>query len=882
MASFSGNFKMPRKDSERMQHHYEYFLDNVFNPDDLITNLFSKGVLDLDRKTRILNTETGRPRVAKLLDILMTECGDYYQIFLEALREKGFGPIADTLGKQKNTCIRGGRISKTKTRFGKTRKTCVIKRLQREINELRKYCEQNITLLQQNPLLQPERGKTKYQTDGVEATTGETKNQIEDSSKHFLLHHSAYVDDIYKFMSVLNQYKDSIDIVDNDGKTPLERACFSEFDAVHKVKLLVFRGYTSCITLVNIFLLAPIDLPKLIFDKTIYNTMNEFDQTRIPDTRKRLLQGGGLDVLDTNKKTLLHYACQYSTLMAVQYLIDNNCNVNCVDKDNGTPLFNCCYSNAPQAVEKMKVLVSNGAKLDVTDIDNESLLHAACCQSTVDVVQYLIDNNCNVNCVGGMYNRTPLFYCCEIDAPQAVEKMKVLVSNGANLDITDIDNTSLLHIACSLSTVDVVQYLIDNNCNVNCVGGKYNKTPVFYCCERDAPQAVEKMQVLVSNGANLDITDIDNSSLLHIACSLSTVDVVQYLIDCNCNVNCVDGKCNRTPVFYCCARDSPQAVEMMNVLVSNGANLDITDIDNSSLLHIACSLSTVDVVQYLIDCNCNVNCVDGKYNRTPVFYCCARDSPQAVEMMNVLVSNGANLDITDIDNTSLLHIACWLSTVDVVQYLIDNNCNVNCVGGMYNRTPLFDCCYKDVPQAVEKMKVLVSNGAKLDVTDIDNTSLLHAACCLSTVDVVQYLIDNNCNVNCVSGMYNRTPLFYCCYKDAPQAVEKMNVLVSNGAKLDFIDDQNTTPLHRACAFSTVKVVEHLIDSNCNVNYMAGRYNNISVFYSCCSSETRRIVKIKLLLSRGAKLNEYDKSSCIKRAQSLGYYDTVEFVKTIPV
>ncbi|KAK6168299.1 hypothetical protein SNE40_021093 [Patella caerulea] len=99
MASSSGNFTMPGKDFERIQHHYGYILDNVFNPDDLITTLFSKGVLDLDQKTHILNIETGKPRVRKLLDILMTECGDCYQLFLEALREKRFGPIADTLGK---------------------------------------------------------------------------------------------------------------------------------------------------------------------------------------------------------------------------------------------------------------------------------------------------------------------------------------------------------------------------------------------------------------------------------------------------------------------------------------------------------------------------------------------------------------------------------------------------------------------------------------------------------------------------------------------------------------------------------------------------------------------------------------------------------------
>ncbi|KAK6169738.1 hypothetical protein SNE40_020729 [Patella caerulea] len=113
MASSSGNFTMPRKDLERIQRHYDYILDSVFNPDDLITTLFCKGVLDLDQKTHILNIETGKPRVGKLLDILMTECGDCYQLFLEALREKRFGPIADTLGEQTPSYIRVAIIGRT-------------------------------------------------------------------------------------------------------------------------------------------------------------------------------------------------------------------------------------------------------------------------------------------------------------------------------------------------------------------------------------------------------------------------------------------------------------------------------------------------------------------------------------------------------------------------------------------------------------------------------------------------------------------------------------------------------------------------------------------------------------------------------------------------
>ncbi|KAK6183705.1 hypothetical protein SNE40_011132 [Patella caerulea] len=90
---------MPDKDYTRFQNNYKYMLQNMFNIDNLVDTLFSKDVLNIDTMTRINEEKTGRPRVKKLLYILMTECGDCYPTFKESLRETGFSPIADKLEK---------------------------------------------------------------------------------------------------------------------------------------------------------------------------------------------------------------------------------------------------------------------------------------------------------------------------------------------------------------------------------------------------------------------------------------------------------------------------------------------------------------------------------------------------------------------------------------------------------------------------------------------------------------------------------------------------------------------------------------------------------------------------------------------------------------
>ncbi|KAK6183709.1 hypothetical protein SNE40_011136 [Patella caerulea] len=85
--------------SKKIQRQYKYILDNMFNIDNLVETLFSEDVLNMDTMTRINEEKAGRPRVKKLLHILMTECGDCYQTFLKALRENSFSPIADKLEK---------------------------------------------------------------------------------------------------------------------------------------------------------------------------------------------------------------------------------------------------------------------------------------------------------------------------------------------------------------------------------------------------------------------------------------------------------------------------------------------------------------------------------------------------------------------------------------------------------------------------------------------------------------------------------------------------------------------------------------------------------------------------------------------------------------
>ncbi|XP_055957558.1 serine/threonine-protein kinase TNNI3K-like [Patella vulgata] len=222
-------------------------------------------------------------------------------------------------------------------------------------------------------------------------------------------------------------------------------------------------------------------------------------------------------------------ACLDGTLDDIKNMVNIDVNVRDSMWDQ-TPLFKCCMSRV-SPVDKIKYLVSHHqADINVRTSYNNTILHEACWRGTLSTVQYLVDDlHMNVHTTG-RYNSTPLFYCC-MSSVSTVDKIQYLVSHQADIKARDSDNNTILHWACWLGTLSTVQYLVDDlHMNVNTTG-RYNSTPLFYCC-MSSVSTVDKIQYLVSHQADINARDSYNDTILHEACRFGTLSTVQYLVDC--------------------------------------------------------------------------------------------------------------------------------------------------------------------------------------------------------------------------------------------------------------------------------------------------------------------------------------------------------------
>ena len=132
----------------------------------------------------------------------------------------------------------------------------------------------------------------------------------------------------------------------------------------------------------------------------------------------------------TNRgQTYLHFAAYLGDVDATKRLIEDNAEVNGVDRRKATAL---CYAASKGHADVANVLIRNGADVNALDYWYQRALHLAARYGHADVA-------------------------------------KVLIQNGADVNAVDENNASALHFASLNGHIDVAKVLIQNGADVNAV-----------------------------------------------------------------------------------------------------------------------------------------------------------------------------------------------------------------------------------------------------------------------------------------------------------------------------------------------------------------------------------------------------------------------------
>jgi len=268
--------------------------------------------------------------------------------------------------------------------------------------------------------------------------------------------------------------------------------------------------------------------------------------------------------------------------------------------------------------------ISQETKFDHRDEDGNTEYHNAVRDNDPNKIRFLNTHHINPNIDTYMEGEKPIQLAVKLDDFDCVD---ALCEIGAS--ITGFyKNKSLLHDAKS---PEMVQKLVDlnidiNNCDIN------GSTPLLaafalnrvgygaYC-----PMVAHK---LIDLGANYTISNDDDITCLHGACKCGDLEFVQLFIE------------------------------------SGEFDIEITDCCNMTPLSVAVFFGRVDIIEYLLAINANVNHRDS-HNETYLHIIARRDDTTVLNILWELIEW-----TVDIVGLTPLHIAAQYNNIEFIQWLL--------------------------------------------------------------------------------------------------------------------------------------------------------------------------------------------------------------------
>lgn len=305
--------------------------------------------------------------------------------------------------------------------------------------------------------------------------------------------------------------------------------------------------------------------------------------------------GADLNYCDPNGYTALHLAAFSGCLTSVSFLLSNGIDANHHTKCF-TPLHFAAFGNC---AETAKMLINNGAKVingngSPKMSAEESLLHVAVRSNAVECLKLFIDEGADVN---------------------------ALRSNGTNA----------IHLAADLGHAQCLEMLLDApkaDPNIKICVREKESTALHLAADEGNAECVT---LLLSKGADATVKNHRGFTPLHLAARTSSLECVELLLRVgNADANAEDFD-HRTPLHAAVGK-SDSAFDILETLISWGANVNAKDVYGFTALHLAALDGLAHCVEMLIYHGADVSTKSRK--GTTALNVINRKTPASLAMVN--------------------------------------------------------------------------------------------------------------------------------------------------------------------------------------------------------------------------------------------------------
>lgn len=411
------------------------------------------------------------------------------------------------------------------------------------------------------------------------------------------------------------------------------------------------------------------------------------------------------------------------------------------------------------------------------------------------------------------------------------------------INMPNNEGDTLIHGAAKKGRVDNLDVLIWAGGDVNRRNHK-DYSPLMLAAIYDQGDAVGP---LVRAGADIRAQHGPGPGrdAFYFALGFGSVRATKALIDAGANCN---AKVRGDPAVHRAARLGDVAI--LRVLKEAGADFASRDLASRSVLMIAAMCGHADAVRFLISDMSpgEVNACVGTqpwqatspdHRYTALMFAAAQGH---VEVVESLISGGAQLDPTDVLGRNALMIAVQRGHIGVAEVLLDNQANVN-VTDQGSMTALMLAAAAGHSEMVD---VLIKRGARSDATDaVGRTALMHAAQggCVGAFDL---LFEKEASIN-AQDKEGRTPLVLAAVEGHADMV---SALIERGATADLPAEGGHTALMHAAKLGHAAVLEALLEKGAGMDVQDDEGSTalmLAVLHE-------RVESVRTLLAKGADVN----------------------------
>lgn len=245
-------------------------------------------------------------------------------------------------------------------------------------------------------------------------------------------------------------------------------------------------------------------------------------------------------------------------------------------------------------------------------------------------VERLLDAGAEVS-ISNSYDATPMGLAAEV---ADTEILKLLLEAGADVDSPNADDQTALMLVARTGNTEAATLLLEHGAAVDARESWGGQTALMWASARRHPAM---MQLLIDHGADVDARSIHRDYQRHV-----TAEGRPKSLDSG----------GFTPLLYA-AREN--CMSCVDVLLANGADIDLPDPDGVSALNVAIMNVNWDLAKQLIEAGADVNQWD-IFGQAPLFTVIGNytrrdggrasiDEPnvtEGIEIVHLLLEHGAN------------------------------------------------------------------------------------------------------------------------------------------------------------------------------------------------------------------------------------------------